>query len=61
MALSGNTVPPSPGAPASPNGNFNFVHGDPRDVRVRQAVSVAYSLAGGQAAALVVRKWEGAK
>ena len=61
MALSRNTVPPSLNAAnPDPASKFNFVHRDPRDARAKQAISVAYSLGGGQAAALVVRKWEGA-
>jgi len=60
MALSRNTVPPSIGTdnPDSTS-RFSFVHRDPKDARVKHAISVAYSLGGGQAAALVIRKWEG--
>ena len=61
MALSRNTVPPSVNAANSdPASKFNFALGDPKDARAKQAISVAYALAGGQAAALIVRKWEGA-
>jgi 3-oxoacyl-[acyl-carrier-protein] synthase II len=61
MALSRNTVPSSLNT-ADPDSasKFNFALRDPRDACAKQAISVAYSLAGGQAAALVVRKWEGA-
>lgn len=60
MAVSRNTVPPSVNAAnPDPASKFNFVHGDPKDARAKQALSVAYALGGGQAAALVVRKWEG--
>lgn len=58
-AIAGNTVPPSVNTTAG--ANFNFIQGDPKDARARQGLSVAYSLAGGQAAALIVRKWEGTK
>lgn len=58
MAMHSNTVPPS--CNAGSGSDFHFVQSDPKDARARQGLSVAYSLAGGQTAALVVRKWEGA-
>ncbi len=61
MALSRNTVPPSINAAnPAPASQFNFAHHDPKDSRAKQALSIAYALGGGQAAALVIRKWEGA-
>ncbi len=62
MALSRNTIPPSinTGGP-DPASKFNFVLGDPKDAPAKQAISVAYALAGGQAAALVIRKWENSR
>ncbi len=61
MAIFRNTVPPSLNAAnPDPASKFNFAHRDPTDARVKQALSVAYALTGGQAAALIVRKWEGA-
>jgi 3-oxoacyl-[acyl-carrier-protein] synthase II len=61
MALSRNSVPPSINATNPGLGSkFNFTHRDPIDARAKQALSVAYALGGGQAAALVIRKWEGA-
>jgi 3-oxoacyl-[acyl-carrier-protein] synthase II len=60
MAVSRNTVPPSRNTAAQhPASRFKFRLGDPRDERLDQAISVAYAIAGGQSAALVVRKWEG--
>ena len=60
MALHRNTVPPSlnTGDPDR-DCRFRFVQDDPRDARVTQAVSVAHALAGGQSAALVIRRYEG--
>ena len=61
MAISRNTVPPSCNTTNPPAASkFKFLQGDPRDGHIRQAISVAYALAGGQSAALVVRRWEGA-
>jgi len=37
---------------------LNIVQGDPIDAKVNAAVSVAYSLSGGQNAALVLKHWE---
>jgi 3-oxoacyl-[acyl-carrier-protein] synthase II len=60
MALYRNTVPPSLNT-ANPDlaSRFQFIQGDPKDVRVGQAISVGYALAGGQCAALVIKKVEG--
>ena len=59
LALHRNTVPPSRNTqPPDPACRFQFVKDDPRDARIRQAISLGYALAGGQGAALVVRKFE---
>jgi len=59
MALYRNTIPPSLNT-ANPDraSRFRFVQGDPQDVRVRQALSLGYALAGGQSAALAIKKFE---
>ena len=38
--------------------NFKFVQGDPIDAPIRYALTLGYALAGGQHAALVLRKYE---
>lgn len=59
MALYRNTVPPSFNTSnPDPASCFRFVQGDPQDARVRQALSLGYALAGGQSAALVIKKFE---
>jgi len=59
MALANNTVPPSLNTSSpDPASRFHFVGDDPRDARITHAVTVSYALAGGQTAALVVRKVE---
>ena len=59
MALSHNTVPPSVNTDHSdPECKFRFVHDDPKDAPLGQAVSVGYAFSGGQCAALVIRKYE---
>ncbi len=59
LALSQNTVPPSLNtSPPAPTARFQFVRDDPRDARINTAVTAAYALAGGQTAALVIRKVE---
>lgn len=57
MALSRNTIPPSRNTDGI--SKFRFVRGDPRDAKATLALSTAYAIAGGQAAALVARRWEG--
>ena len=59
MALHRNTIPASynTGDPAD-GSEFGFVQDDPRDVSVKQAVSASYALAGGQCAALVLRRYQ---
>jgi len=59
MAVQRNTVPPSINtAHLDPACRFRFIQGDPKDARIRTAVSLGYSLAGGQCAALVFRRFE---
>lgn len=59
MAVHRNTLPPSVNtADLDPTCRFRFAQEGPKDVRVRQALSVGYALAGGQCAALVVRKFQ---
>ncbi len=62
MALAHNTVPPSLNtSDPDPASRFQFVNHDPKDARIGHAVTVSYALAGGQTAALVVRKAEESK
>lgn len=57
LAVYNNTIPPSPGTrQAQTGGLLKFAQDDPLDARVETAVSVAYSMSGGQIAALVIRK-----
>jgi len=59
MALARNTVPPSLNTSnPDPASRFHFVGDDPKDARITHAATVSYALAGGQTAALVVRKVE---
>ncbi|MEK7756011.1 MAG: beta-ketoacyl synthase N-terminal-like domain-containing protein, partial [Planctomycetota bacterium] len=59
MALYRNTIPPSLNTSnPDPASRFRFIQGDPKDARVRQAISLGYALAGGQSAALVIKKFE---
>ncbi len=59
MAVHRSTVPASINtADLDLSCRFRFVQGDPRDARLRTAVSLGYALAGGQCAALVLRKFE---
>lgn len=59
MAIHRNTVPPSLNTqPADPASRFKFATGDPMDGRAVSAVSVGYAPAGGQHAALVLRKYQ---
>ncbi|MGB0714305.1 MAG: beta-ketoacyl-[acyl-carrier-protein] synthase family protein [Phycisphaerae bacterium] len=59
MALNRNTVPVSHNTDDLLDGcGFNFVQGDARDVPVMQAISASYALAGGQCAALVIKKYQ---
>jgi len=58
MAVARNTVPPSVNTSnPDPASRFNFVQDDPKDARVTHAITVSYALAGGQTAALVVRRF----
>ena len=58
-ALARNTIPPSLNTSnPDPASRFRFVQDDPKDARITHAVTVSYALAGGQTAALVVRKVE---
>lgn len=60
MALNRNTLPPSLNvSPADADSRFSFATSDPKDLRARHALCVAYAMAGGQSAALVIRRWEG--
>jgi len=57
LAVHNNTIPPSAGTrSAKTDSILKFAQDDPLDARVGTAVSVAYSLSGGQTAALVIRK-----
>jgi 3-oxoacyl-[acyl-carrier-protein] synthase II len=57
LAVHHNTIPPSAGTlQAQTDGILKFAQDDPLDARIGIAVSVAYSLSGGQTAALVIRK-----
>jgi 3-oxoacyl-[acyl-carrier-protein] synthase II len=59
MALHRNTVPVSINTDALDAGcRFRFAQSDPMDVPIRQAITAAPSLAGGQSAALVIRRFE---
>jgi 3-oxoacyl-[acyl-carrier-protein] synthase II len=58
-ALARNTIPPSLNTSnPDPASRFRFVQDDPKDARITHALTVSYALAGGQTAALVVRKIE---
>jgi len=58
MALYRNTIPPSLNTSnPDPASRFRFVQGDPQDAPVRQALSLGYALAGGQSAALLIKKF----
>ncbi|MGD2109255.1 MAG: beta-ketoacyl-[acyl-carrier-protein] synthase family protein [Phycisphaerae bacterium] len=58
MALYHNTVPPSLNTDTlASDCTFQFVHGDPVDAKITQAVSVGTALIGGQSAALVIREY----
>ncbi len=62
MALHRNTIPPSLNTQdPDPACRFRFVQGDPKDARVRGAISLGHALAGGQCAALVIRKFDTAQ
>jgi 3-oxoacyl-[acyl-carrier-protein] synthase II len=59
MALHHNAVPASLNtAPGDPVSRFDFVHRDPIDAPIQAAISLGMSLAGGQRAALVIRRFE---
>lgn len=59
LAMHRNTIPPSLNTqPADPASRFRFATGDPLDGRATHAVSVSYAPAGGQHAALVLRRYQ---
>lgn len=59
MALHHNTVPVSLNTAAlDPACRFRFVQDRPIDARIDTAISVSYALAGGQNAALVIRRYQ---
>jgi 3-oxoacyl-(acyl-carrier-protein) synthase len=59
MAVHRNTIPPSLNtADVDPMCRFQFAQDGPKDAHIRQALSVGFALAGGQQAALVVRKFQ---
>jgi 3-oxoacyl-[acyl-carrier-protein] synthase II len=58
MSLSQNSVPPSVNAGnLDPACGLRFVQDGPADANIAQAVTAGYALAGGQNAALVIRKY----
>ncbi len=59
MAMHRNTVPPSLNTDkADPSSRFRFVQDDPIDAHITEAITTGYALAGGQCAALLVRRFE---
>ena len=59
MALFQRTVPPSMNTDRlDPECRFRFVQDDPIDANIHQAISLGYALAGGQTAALVIRRFQ---
>lgn len=59
MAMHQNTVPPSVNTEnPDPSCRFRFVQKDPIDAHVEHAITVGHALAGGQRAALVLKKWK---
>jgi 3-oxoacyl-[acyl-carrier-protein] synthase II len=60
MSLYRNTVPASRNTERlDPQCRFQFNHGDAKDMHIRQAITSASAMTGGQSAALVIRKYEG--
>lgn len=58
MAVQCRTVPPSLNTrDADPASRFRFVQDDPVDARIEFALTVSQALAGGQTAALVIRRY----
>lgn len=59
MSMHTNTVPPTPNTsqPAD-ECRFQFQQKDPQDARIRCAITLGYALAGGQAAALVAKRYQ---
>ena len=58
-ALYHNTVPPSLNTDQlDPACRFRFVQNDPVDAKIDHAVSLGYAAAGGQSAALVIRRYQ---
>ena len=59
MALYNNTLPPSLNTEdPDPACRFRFVQNDPIDAPIREALTLGYSMFGGQCAALLVRRFE---
>ncbi len=59
MSLYQNTIPPSLNVDfPDPESRFGFVTGDPVDAGSGQAISLGYALGGGQAAALVIKRYQ---
>jgi 3-oxoacyl-[acyl-carrier-protein] synthase II len=59
QSLFQRTVPPSVNtADLDPACGFRFVQDDATDADIKQAITIGYALAGGQNAALVVRRYE---
>lgn len=59
VALERNTVPVSINTDDLDEGcRFRFAQDDPKDVPIRQAITAAPALAGGQSAALIIRRYE---
>lgn len=56
LALNNNTVPPSVNAKDG-SGGFRFVSDDPIDAGIKAAVTLGHALYGGQAAALVIKRF----
>ena len=59
MALHHGTVPASINTDAlDADCRFRFVQNDSIDAKVQQAIGVGYALAGGQSAAIVIRRYQ---
>jgi 3-oxoacyl-[acyl-carrier-protein] synthase II len=59
MALYQNTVPPSVNTDRPDQAcRFRFVQNDPIDAKIDRAISVGHAMAGGQSAALVIRRYQ---
>jgi len=59
LSLHRSTVPPTRNTnELHPDCRFSFAPNDPRDARIRNAATLGYALAGGQAAALIIKRYE---